>query len=647
MANVGVTFDFAAESAKLRSEIDKVRKEVSALNKTAKSVESGFKAMGAAILGAISVRAVVSFGQNIARAADQINDLSTRLGASASGLQTLQVAAQQAGGSAGGMEQALAKLQVTIGEGLQGNKQAAEAFQQLGLSARELAGLKTDEAMRRVAVSLSEVGNEYQRAQIGQDIFGKGFKENAGFFADAAESIDAVSRALADAGATIDDLDIAKIGVMNDELALQGQIVQNLAIGFVADLSPAVMVASESMQSIVQSISGATKSGEIFGTVMVAAIKSIEAGVQGLISWFEFWRGVGAKLFEGITFGASKALGAMASLGDALGLDIAPALQRAAEAAGGWSAQFKIGADAAFASAARAKDAAIKAGLDVLRADEIFAASAARLQAAAEAASARAQAPQGAFDAAVAAGAAGKDQSTVRDPSLLSRDNLGRLDPFRDPLILEQISINDTLQAVTDAHNATMLGKIEAFEQSKIGMLLNSAELQQQIEWNKNATLGDAMSTLVGVAIQQGGALGKAGKAVAIAQTVWSTGQAIMKAMAEVPWPANIAAAASVASMGVAQLANIKRTNIGSSGSIVAGRGGSIGATAPSLSDNVQGATGTPLQQQSAVQIIVQGSLFAAQETVDWLTEQIGAAVMDRDVVFISGNSRQAMELRG
>ena len=39
--------------------------------------------------------------------------------------------------------------------------------------------------------------------------------------------------------------------------------------------------------------------------------------------------------------------------------------------------------------------------------------------------------------------------------------------------------------------------------------------------------------------------------------------------------------------------------------------------------------------------------LFAAQETVDWLTEQIGAAVMDRDVVFISGNSRQAMELRG
>jgi hypothetical protein len=203
-----------------------------------------------------------------------------------------------------------------------------------------------------------------------------------------------------------------------------------------------------------------------------------------------------------------------------------------------------------------------------------------------------------------------------------------RIDPQTDPAVLEQISINDTMQAVTDAHNATMLGKIEQFEQSKIGMMLNSAELQQQIEFNKNATLGDAMSTLVGLAIQQGGALGKIGKAVAIAQTVWSTGQAIMKAMAEVPWPANIAAAAGVAAMGVAQLANIKRTNIGSSGSIVAGRGGAIGASAPSLSDNVQGATGAPLTQQSAVQIIVQGSLFAAQETVDWLTEQIGAAVM-------------------
>jgi hypothetical protein len=71
-----------------------------------------------------------------------------------------------------------------------------------------------------------------------------------------------------------------------------------------------------------------------------------------------------------------------------------------------------------------------------------------------------------------------------------------------------------------------------------------------------------------------------------------------------------------------------------------------VTATAPALSDNV-GPQGQPLEQQSAVQIIVNGSLFAAQETVDWLVTEIGNAVNSRDLVFINGNSRQAMELSG
>jgi hypothetical protein len=647
MANVGVTFDFAAESAKLRSEIDKVRKELSSINATAKGIKDGFKTVGTAIAGALSVGAITAWLSKVNQAADQLNDLSTRLGASASGLQTLQVAAQQAGGSAEAMATGLSKLQVTIGEGLQGNKKAAEAFQQLGLSARELAGLRTDEAMERVAVALSNVANANERAQIGTDILGKGFKENAGFFADAAANIDTVNEALAKTGAAISDLDIAKIGIMNDELALQSTIVQNLGSKFLANLSPAVGVATEAFAGLLTNLGGATEAGKGFGVVMVAAIKIVEAAVYSLGAVFETLRATVAVILAAITNAVGNLISIVASAAEIANLGIAEKLRAASNAALEFGTSLNNVSASAWQNAKTAAAAALEAGGGALNAATLFEEASQRMEKSAARIAAVTNGPAGAYDPNAARRAAGGETNAVRDPSLLSKDNLGRLDPLSDPQVIEQISINDTLQAVTDAHNATMLGKIEAFEQTKVGMLLNSAELQQQIEFNKNATLGDAMSTLVGVAIQQGGALGKAGKAVAIAQTVWSTGQAIMKAMAEVPWPANIAAAAGVAAMGVAQLANIKRTNIGSSGSIVAGRGGSIGASAPSLSDNVQGTTATPMQQQSAVQIIVQGSLFAAQETVDWLTEQIGAAVMDRDVVFISGNSRQAMELRG
>jgi hypothetical protein len=284
----------------------------------------------------------------------------------------------------------------------------------------------------------------------------------------------------------------------------------------------------------------------------------------------------------------------------------------------------------------------------MLNASAIFATTNAEIEAAA------AEAQRRRDEAARNSAGAGAGISAIGDPSTfapgkltVSKDSLGKIDPQTDPEVLKQISINDTLAAVTEAHNATMLGKIEAFEQSKIGMLLNSAALQEQIEFNKNATLGDAMGALVGLAIQQGGALGKAGKALAIAQTVWSTGQAIMKAMAEVPWPANIAAAANIAAMGVAQLSNIKRTNVGGAGSISAGRGGgAVTATAPPLSDNV-GPQGQPLDRPSDAQVNIYGNVFGGQETADWIIEQIRNAVDSRDVVLISGTSRQALELAG
>jgi hypothetical protein len=403
-------------------------------------------------------------------------------------------------------------------------------------------------------------------------------------------------------------------------------------------------VATEAFAGLLTNMGGATEAGKGFGVVMVAAIKMVEAGVYGLGAVFETLRGTVAVILAVITNAVGNLIGILASAAEIANLGIADELRSASDAAINFGESLSNVSASAFQNAKMAAAAALEAGADVLNAAAIFEEASNRMAASSAKIVASTAGTAGAVGT---VGAAGKAATDKTGTLTVSKESLGTIDPLTDPAVLEQVGINDAMQSITDAHNATMLGKIEAFEQTRVGMLLNSADLQQQIEFNKNATLGDAMSTLVGVAIQQGGALGKAGKAIAIAQTIWSTGQAVMKAMAEVPWPANLAAAANIAAMGVAQLANIKRTNIGSGGSVLAGRGGSVGASAPSLSDNVQGATGTPLTQQSAVQIIVQGSLFAAQETVDWLTEQIGAAVMDRDVVFISGNSRQAMELRG
>jgi hypothetical protein len=648
-----VKVKITADGTGVDREVGKVNKNLDGLKKQSDVLSGSLAKLGGIAAGALSIGAFTGWLRGVNASVERLNDLSDQLGTSVQGLQSLQLAAQMSGGSAEAMATGLSKLQVSLGDALQGGRLTSTAFQQLGLSARELATLPTDQAMQRVAVALTDVENANVRAKLGTDLLGKGFKENAGLFADAGDALSEVNTRLADQGALIDKLDAAKIGIMNDELQFQSAVVTNLGAKFLSGLSPAINVAVDSIGGMISNLGGASEAGEKFGILMVGAVKAIEAGVQGLISWFELWRGVGAKLWGGLTAGAATTLDVLADIADALGLDVANGMRQASDAAAGWSEQFRIGAEAAFASAERARLAAIQAGTEMMNAAEIFRTTNAEIEAAAAESqrrrdeAARNIAGAGAYDPAAARLATGGFTDKQLGSTAVSRDSLGKIDPQLDPEVLRQTSINDTLQAVQEAHNATMLGKIEAFEQTKLGMLLSNADLMQQIEFNKNATLGDAMSSLVGMAIQQGGALGKAGKALAIAQTVWSTGQAIMKAMAEVPWPANIAAAANIAAMGVAQLSNIRRTNVGSGGSIIAGKGGGASSAAsPALSDNV-GPQGQPLEQQTAVQIIVNGSLFAAQETVDWLAEKLGEAVSSRDMVFISNTSRQAMELRG
>lgn len=629
MANVGVTFDFAAESAKLRSEIDKVRKELGTLNATAKGIGDGFKSLGTAVVGALSIGAITGFLVKVNGIADALNDLSGRLGASASGLQSLQVAAQLAGGSAESMNVALAKMSTTIGDAAAGNKKAAEAFARLGLSAKELANLKADEAFRRIADATAAIPNTFERASAAQDIFGKGAKDIAGLLAEGGSAIDSVNQKLAEQGALISDLDVAKIGVMNDELAFQETVVTNLGTKFLGGLTPAIGVATGAVGEMFSSLGGASEAGRGFGVVMVGVIKTIEAGVYGLIAVFEGLRAV----LAGALMLVAKLLPGEVMDGIAQSLDAV--------------------STSATANAKAAGAAAVKAGLDVLRAGEIFDQAEVAFSAKAAAASARAASAQGAVgntSALAGTAAAAKALKEKAGPSVydaVKATSMVVSDPLTDPEYLMQQQLGDALLALQTEQATQQLSLADQTATGFLNTLLLSNEMQMQAEEYKNLTLGQSMSELAGIAIQQGGVLGKIGKAYAIAQTVWSTSTAVMRAMAEVPYPANLAAAAGVAASGVMQLANIKKTNVGSgSGSIAGVSGGGVGGA---ISNNVPAGTqrSTESDQKSAVQIVIQGNLIETGSTASWLAEVLGDAINNRDLVFINGNSRQAMELAG
>ena len=89
----------------------------------------------------------------------------------------------------------------------------------------------------------------------------------------------------------------------------------------------------------------------------------------------------------------------------------------------------------------------------------------------------------------------GRRRRTAPACSTVSKESLGKIDPQLDPRGAASRPASTTRSpAVQDAHNATMLGKIEAFEQTEARDAAHeSPTCMQQIEFNKNATLGDAM----------------------------------------------------------------------------------------------------------------------------------------------------------
>lgn len=104
-------------------------------------------------------------------------------------------------------------------------------------------------------------------------------------------------------------------------------------------------------------------------------------------------------------------------------------------------------------------------------------------------------------------------------------------------------------------------------------------------------------------------------KAIAIAQALINTYQGVTNALANVPYPLNLVAAATSLAAGLAQVANIRKTTKSGGG----GGGGGSSSSAASTA---------PTQTPQLVQLSVQGSNFT-RETVIGLMQQMSGLMKD------------------
>ena len=186
---------------------NKVQRELKQTGKAARGMGAGVSKAGAAMGGMAAAINPVTAGLAIAAAgfvavavaakvtkdafvgtikatielADELDEIGKKAksigGVSGEGLQVVIGAMELAGVESAATMKSLQKLNQSMGEGLRGTKSYTDAFDQLGISAEEMASLPLEERLLAFSAGLEKMGTRAEQAQVGALLMGRAFKD--------------------------------------------------------------------------------------------------------------------------------------------------------------------------------------------------------------------------------------------------------------------------------------------------------------------------------------------------------------------------------------------------------------------------------------------------------------------------------------
>lgn len=484
-------------------------------------------AAGAAIAGA----AVAAAGMVAAsvQAADAAGEAAASAGMSAEQFTRLQYA-MQFDGSPEQLSQSMLFLNKAISDASSGAGKNAEMFASMGIAIRNQDGTlrESRDVLMDVSDRFAGMENGAQKAALATELFGKSGADMIPFLNNGSAGIAQLEAEADRLGVTITDNTAAAAGHLNDTFGRLKSAGAGLANQVMVAMMPALTGLGDEL------VSAATNSGamEMAGKALVVVLKSVmTAGVV-----------VAAVIKQiGDTIGAVAAAAVSAATGDF---------------AGAWEI-IKKGYG----------DTVDNMSSTMTRIDAIWNASAATV----EAAEARKVAAVHATAIAIAQPAPAAPAAAAPGQAPAAA---GPVTPVGSEVAALQQDIID-YDALIDEHYASAIQKQQAYEAQR-------TELQRLANQARAIEASEALGQLAGVYASQSRTMLIAQKAAALPAAFLAIKTGMAQALA-LPFPANLAAFAKVASIGKGVYDSIKSVGSGSTGgSISTSAGGgslSVGST--------------------------------------------------------------------
>lgn len=161
----------------MRAELGQLHLDVKEMERTFntgfKSIQRVASQFGSALVGALSIGALIGFGRELLNLGDKLSDLSDQTGNSVAVLGGLRTIAEQNGSSVDAFAKGMLKAQRSLGEMNAEGEGAAKSMRLLGLNVNELKQLSPDAFLEKFSKALGTVENRNERAAIAVQLFGK------------------------------------------------------------------------------------------------------------------------------------------------------------------------------------------------------------------------------------------------------------------------------------------------------------------------------------------------------------------------------------------------------------------------------------------------------------------------------------------
>lgn len=264
-----IEIDVSANIAKFKTAMDRASMEGNKLNKNLNKAFGGIKtAMRAvgALAGVAVVGGLVSMTKSSINAADAIQKLGIRTGASAEFLSEMRFALSQSDVSTKEFANSLVKLNKSSQDAADGLSTPKRAFEKLGISVTAFNKLGTDQKFIELSEAISRIKDPAVRSQTAMDLLGRSGSQLLTVMNDGAAGLDRYRQESVKLGQSLSQDQVDKAAAANDAL---DKLSKTISGSF--------------SQAVLNNIGFIEKFGEVIGNIEVIGISMVE----GLLVGFE------------------------------------------------------------------------------------------------------------------------------------------------------------------------------------------------------------------------------------------------------------------------------------------------------------------------------------------------------------------------